>query len=174
MLKDIIFFREIGVHGFVFGCLRNDGRIDKEICSRLIEAAKGMPVTFHRAFDMTADPFEALDTLYKLGIKRILTSGQEDKAMEGIPLISRLVDAAGEEVILMAGGGVNEGNIAQIAKETGVKAFHISVREPHESEMKYRREGIHMGGSDEFNEFEYKFTSSERVKACIRQLEEID
>ncbi len=115
MRKDVQSVVEIGADGIVIGCLNQDGTVDFEKCSRLIEAAKGLPVTFHRAFDITPDPFEALETIKSLGIHRILTSGQKNRAEDGIELIKELQENAGANLRIMPGSGINESNIQNIA-----------------------------------------------------------
>ncbi len=171
MLKDIAVARQMGADGFVIGCLTPEGKVDYEKCSRLIESAKGLPITFHRAFDMCDDAFEALKTIKKLGIQHILTSGQKNKAIDGIPLIAELVKAAGSDLKIMVGSGVDENNIEEIAHKTNAKAFHVSLRETYESEMIFRRESVYMGGLKEIPEFANKYTSAERVEALIKKLQ---
>jgi copper homeostasis protein len=171
MLKDIEVAYNIGADGIVIGCLRANGKIDYEKCSRLIEAAKGLPITFHRAFDMTIDAFEALDTCMKLGLSRVLTSGQKNKAIDGVSLIAELVRHAGNNVIIMPGSGISEDNIQYLAGQTKAKAFHLSLRNSYESGMEFRRNDIYMGGTKEIPEFAHKYTSAERVSALIAQIE---
>lgn len=173
MLKDIAMARQMGADGFVIGCLNQDGKVDYENCARLIDAAKGLPITFHRAFDMCDDAFEALETIKKIGIQRILTSGQKNKAIDGIPLIAELVKAAGDDLKIMAASGITEDNIIEIAKQTKARAFHLSLRESYESKMIFRREDVYMGGLKEIPEYENKYTSAEKVKSLIVKLEKL-
>lgn len=170
MLKNIAIALQMGADGFVIGCLTADGKVDYEKCARLIDAAKGLSITFHRAFDMCDDAFEALDVIKKLGVQRILTSGQKNKAMDGVSMISDLVKAAGNDLIIMAGSGINEENVLDIARQTQAKAFHVSLRESHESKMIFRRENVFMGGLKEIPEYTNKYTCAERVKALIKLL----
>ena len=114
MLRDLRAAKELGVHGIVVGALRTDGRIDRDVCLRLIEAARPISITFHRAFDLTPDPLEALDTLLGMGVDRLLTSGQAASAMEGAQLIRDLVKRAGNGLCVMAGAGMGPQNIAAI------------------------------------------------------------
>lgn len=128
MKRDIIFCRMSGAHGAVIGILREDGLADMKRLSEMIELARPMSVTFHRAFDVAGDPIAALDSLIELGINRLLTSGQKSDAYSGIDTIRRLVERAEEKIIIMPGGGINENNIRGIIKETGVKEIHGSAR----------------------------------------------
>ena len=128
MLSDIVSCREMGVDGVVVGALTPDGDIDMDICERLVEAAEGMSVTFHRAFDLCRDPQQALEQIISLGCDRLLTSGQRSKAVEGSELISRLVRQADGRIIVMPGSGINPHNIAEIERATGAKEFHSTAR----------------------------------------------
>lgn len=170
MINDINMAYQIGIDGFVLGCLTIEGKVDYEKCSRLIEATKGLPVTFHRAFDMTDDAFEALNVLKKLGVKRVLTSGQKKMAIEGIPLIAELVKNSGNEIKIMPGSGINEDNIVIIAQQTQAKAFHVSLRQLHQSPMQFRREGIWMGRVSKISEYNNEYTSTERLRILIDRL----
>jgi len=154
MLKDVQTAVEIGADGIVIGCLMPDGTVDIEKCTRLMEVAKGLPVTFHRAFDVTPDPFEAFETIRSLGINRILTSGQKNKAEEGLELIKKLQENAGTKLRIMPGSGINESNIQRIALSTGVNSFHASLRE-------------------DVSENNYKVTYARRVKELIKKVEEL-
>ena len=129
MLEDIEVCRQLGVNGVVFGALTNEGDVDVPLCQRLMEAARGMSVTFHRAFDRTRDPHQALEDIITLGCDRILTSGQQPTAEEGIALLKELHEQALGRIILLAGSGVNENNIRRIQHETGIHEFHFSARE---------------------------------------------
>lgn len=171
MIKDIEIAISMGADGFVVGCLNSDGSIDYENCSRLIEAADGLPITFHRAFDMAKDPYQALLVCNKLGVKRVLTSGQKNKAIDGVSLIYELVQLAGDKITIMVGSGVTEFNIADIANRTKAKSFHVSLRKSYNSKMKFRRGNIFMGGLSEIPEFENKFTSAKKVQKLISNLE---
>lgn len=128
MLSDIVNCWEMGVDGVVIGALTPDGDIDMDICERLVEAADGMSVTFHRAFDLCRDPQQALEQIISLGCDRLLTSGQKPKALEGSELISRLVRQADGRIIVMPGSGINPHNIAEIERITGAEEFHSTAR----------------------------------------------
>lgn len=171
MLKDIEMCRQLGVDGVVFGCLTADGEVDTERNRELMEAAKGMSTTFHRAFDMCKDPLESLEKIISLGFDRILTSGGMPKAEQGIDLLKKLVEKAGDRIIIMPGSGVTEDNIRKIAEETGAKEFHFSARLPVESKMKYRNPKVSMGGKNiEIDEYAFPTTNAERVRNTIENL----
>ncbi len=165
MKRDIEFIKQFNVAGIVLGILREDGTVDKERIKTLIQAARPMQITFHRAFDMTRNPFEALDDLTELGIERVLTSGQESNVVEGVETLKKLVEKAGGKIIIMPGGGVNENNVSQIIARCGVKEIHGSAREKKESRMKFRNPKTTMSDSQNMPEYELMITSAARIRA---------
>jgi copper homeostasis protein len=156
MEQDIITARSLGADGVVIGALTPQGDVDTEVCKRLIQAADGMSVTFHRAFDMCREPFNALDDVIKLGCHRILTSGQASSALAGTTLIKQLVDKAQGRIIIMPGCGVNATNAVAILDTTGCVEIHASARTTVASLMQYRHDGVSMGnsGNDEYAHME--------------------
>lgn len=169
MEEDIRMCRQLGVDGVVIGCLKADGSIDIESNQRLKDAAGDMSVTFHRAFDRCTNPMLALEQLCELGIDRILTSGQQPTAEQGIDLLRTLNKAAAGRIKILAGCGVNENNISKIHEETGVNEFHFSARIPVKSHMQYANPNVYMGDKDA-DESTLMYTSAERVKATISKL----
>lgn len=167
MMLDIELCKRLGVHGVVFGCLTKEGDIDVPLMRRLIEHAKPLSVTCHRAFDVCRDPFVALEQLIGLGCDRILTSGQQSDAIKGIPLIAELVRRAAGRIIIMPGCGVRENNIARLERETGATEFHTSARSVVYSKMEYRNENVPMGSSAVSSEFETVETDRKKVAACV-------
>ncbi|MEG1401549.1 copper homeostasis protein CutC [Bacteroides sp.] len=170
MVKDIEAARQLRADGVVFGCLTADGEIDLDAMKTLMKAAEGLSVTFHRAFDVCRQPQQALEQLIALGCERILTSGQQATAEQGIPLLKELHQQAAGRIILLAGCGVNEGNIARIASETGIREFHFSARECVKSGMRYKNEGVSMGGTVRIDEYERNVTTAERVRKTISSI----
>ncbi len=170
MLKDIEIARKLAVDGVVFGCLTANGEIDSTAMQELMLASQGLSVTFHRAFDVCCNPKEALEQIIELGCNRILTSGQQATAEQGIPLLKELQEQAAGRIILLAGCGVNENNIARIAQETGIQEFHFSARESIISEMEYKNESVSMGGTVHINEYERNVTTARRVMDTIQAI----
>lgn len=168
MVYDIRTARNLGADGLVFGCLTPDGDVDMEAMKPLMEAAGDTPVTFHRAFDHSADPFKALEDTISLGCARILTSGCKPTALEGATLLAGLVEKAGDRIIIMPGCGVREDNIAEIARATGAREFHFSAREPVESGMIFRNPEVVMGTEDD--PYGTVRTTARRVAATIASL----
>ena len=173
MLQDIKIAKELGADGMVLGCLKPDGNVDYEKCARLIEQCGDLPVTFHRAFDMAKDPWEALETIKTLGVNRLLTSGQKNKAIDGAAFLSELREQAGEKLKIMAGGGIHEDNVTKLAQKTGITAFHATLSEFIESKMQFRQKEVSMGGLAEIPEYKRKVTSAARVRKVIDLLENI-
>ena len=136
---------------------------------KLMAACGEMSVTFHRAFDMCRDPFQALQTIEKLGCARILTSGQSNSAETGLPLLKELV-ARARNVIIMPGCGVNAANVRKIAESTGAFEFHLSARIRLGSDMVYRNPAVSMGGTVQVDEYGREVSSSEKVEEVIRRL----
>lgn len=126
-LEDIAHMRRVGLAGVVLGASLPDGRLDTEALARMADAATGLDLTLHRAFDLTPDPFSALEDAVALGFSRILTSGQARTASDGADLLSRLVEAAEGRIGIMAGAGVRAADAARLAA-TGVDALHGSFR----------------------------------------------
>lgn len=171
MLHDIEMAKKLGVDGVVIGCLTADGKIDMVRNKELIDAAQGMSVTFHRAFDMCKDPFESLEKIISLGCDTLLTSGQRPTAIEGISLLTELVKKADGRIVIMPGSGVNEDNIATLAKETKATEFHFSAREPIDSKMEYRNPNLKMGGTVvSIDEFIQNVTDADKVQRTIDKL----
>ena len=169
MAADIAVCRELGVDGVVFGCLKADGTLDMDKNRYLMQCSHGMSVTLHRAFDRAADPAQALEDAIALGFDRILTSGQQPKAIQGVELLAQLHRQAAGRIILMAGSGVTEENIRDIREATGLTEFHFSAREPHPSAMQYVNPNLYMGRPGA-NEAALDYTTSRRVAATIARL----
>ena len=128
MKTDIAICKELGCDGVVLGMLNKEGSIDKKRCSQLVALAYPMGVTFHRAFERCANPFEALEDIIEIGFERILTSGQQPTALEGAHFINELIRQADDRIIIMPGSGVRSTNLAEIAQKTGATEFHSSAR----------------------------------------------
>lgn len=146
MCEEIAAFRDLGANGVVIGALTPDGELDLAQMRRMMACAGQMEVTLHRAFDMTRDPFRALEDAVSLGCRTILSSGQAANAALGAPLLAKLNGQAAGRIDLMAGCGVKKTNIAQIAAQTRITTFHTTGRKGSvDSGMRYRKEGVSMG-----------------------------
>ena len=135
---DVRLCKELGCNGVVIGALTKDGKVDKKRCSLLVDYAYPLGVTFHRAFDRTCDPFEALEDIIDIGCERILTSGQKSTAPEGAELLKQLIVKADDRIIIMPGSGVRSDNVTDLAETTGAVEFHTSARIKVPGKMTYK------------------------------------
>ncbi len=165
MCAEIASFRDLGANGVVFGVLTPEGELDEARMARLISCAGNMEVTLHRAFDMTRDPFAALESAIRLGCKTILTSGQAADAMQGSALLRELHKRAAGRIDIMAGCGVNSGNLLRLHERTGVTSFHASAKRTAQSVMRYRKESVSMG-LPSLSEYQLWQTDEAAVRAC--------
>ena len=142
MRSDILMARKLNYPGIVLGLLNADGTIDTARTKRLVDMASPMEVTFHRAFDRCKDPFKALEDIIATGCKRILTSGQVPNAADALPLLKKLIEQAGDRIIIMPGSGVRSNNIKEIITATGAKEIHSSARKMQVSQMQYTKDSM--------------------------------
>ncbi|MDQ2998954.1 MAG: copper homeostasis protein CutC, partial [Chloroflexota bacterium] len=163
MQHDIALAKQLGADGVVIGILTADGEIDIARTRALIELARPLSVTFHRAFDMARDPYRALEDLISLGVDRILTSGQQPSVLEGLDLIAELVELAGERVTIMPGGGT-ERNVGKIVARSGVREVHVTGTTSVESAMQFRNQRVFMGGELRPPEYTRLTTDPERIR----------
>ena len=171
---------EAGADGIVTGVLTPEGALDAGAMQPIYAAARkaaekaGRPVacTLHRAFDVCADPFAALESARSMGLCTILTSGQAASAPQGAALLRQLTEQAGKDVEILAGAGVSAQNIPVLAAQTGVRAFHLSGKQVLQSRMTFRREGVPMGLPG-FSEFEVWQTSEANVRAARQALDSL-
>jgi len=127
MRRSIADAKESGMDGVVLGVLTQNHRVDVERTRELVELAKPLPVTFHRAFDEVADLCQALEDVIQSGAKRILTSGGTKTALAGVAVLADLIEAAGERIIIVPGAGISAANIRQVAQQTKAREFHSGL-----------------------------------------------
>lgn len=169
MLADIDYCKECGVDGVVIGMLNADGTVDAARTAYLIAAARPMSVTFHRAFDMTRDPIEALDCLIHLGVDRLLTSGLAADAPSGADCLRKLVEHAAGRIAIMPGAGVNAANVRQLRDHTGACEFHLSGQRPTPSGMKFRNPNAHFAAPGQDAWVTYQ-THADSIRAVVDAL----
>ena len=167
MRADILLAKAAGADGLVLGVLRPDGTIDEDQTRMLIELAAPLPITFHRAFDMTRDPLEALEAVIRTGAVRILTSGHQQTALAGLSTFRRLTQATTKRIEIMAGAGVNAQNAKSLI-EAGVDALHLSGGRPEDSRMIFRQPSVSMA-SGLLGEYEYVEADAEKIRAVVQQ-----
>ena len=165
MISDIQACAKLGVNGVVLGALDQYGSVDMDSCRAMVAVAKhlGLSVTFHRAIDRARDIFEALEDVIALGADRVLSSGGKATALEGLPVLEQMNARAAGRIIILPGGGVNEGNVGEILKVSGAQEIHFSASENYDSPMVFRG-GI---ASEERGDFIRTESSVERIKAIM-------
>lgn len=165
MRRDVAAAKDAGASGVVIGLLTPEGDVDLPRTRALIEAARPLTVTFHRAFDMARDPYAALEALLALGVDRLLTSGQEESALAGMDLIAELVRRAAGRLIVMPGGGVTPRNVGRILSATGAREVHVHIATLVDGPMRYRNPHCFMGGALRPAEFGRSVTTADDVRA---------
>jgi copper homeostasis protein len=145
MKRDVLTAKQLGADGVVFGILKEDGHVDTARTRSLVELAHPLNTTFHRAFDMSVDLNQALEDVIHAGIHRVLTSGGEQNAEDGIATIASLVATAKNRVAIMVGGGIRETNVRRIIVATGAREIHANVGHSVTSPMLYRNSKIALG-----------------------------
>ncbi len=169
MKSDIETAKQLGADGVVFGILEPNGKVNIEVTKELVQIAYPMGVTFHRAFDVTPDPFEALEAIIETGAERILTSGQHNTAPEGWQLLEQIVKKANNRIEIMAGAGVNADNALLLA-QTGVNALHLTGKAVREGAMIFKKEGINMASVLPANEYEIIYSDEVKIRALVEKL----
>lgn len=167
MRTDIETAKAEGADGVVIGLLTAAGKIDAARTRELIALARPLSVTFHRAFDVVADPFRALETLIELGVDRVLTSGQEPSVLEGLPLVVELAKRAGDRIIVMPGGGITARNVERIVAAAKPREIHFAALDTIESRMRFRRPHVFMGGELRPPEYDRLDTSQALIRSVM-------
>jgi len=165
--RDVQAARALGAPGVALGCLTREGAIDRARCARLIAAAGGMAVTFHRAFDLVRAPLEGLETLIELGCARVLTAGQARSAPEGAARVAELVRAAAGRIEVVAAGGLRPENVRAFVAATGVRAVHASAARRRESEMLHRNPAPRLAAARAGEEYAHWDTDPAAVRALV-------
>uniref|UniRef100_A0A7S4GI21 Copper homeostasis protein cutC homolog n=1 Tax=Eutreptiella gymnastica TaxID=73025 RepID=A0A7S4GI21_9EUGL len=169
MVEDITAFRDVPVDGVVFGVLTAEGAVDTKAMQRLMAAAAPLPVTFHRAIDMSCCLLTALETCITLGVANVLTSGGESTAEKGAAVLKQLVEKSAGRIAVMAGCGVNASNVAKIVQQSGVQQVHLSGRIEQDSGMIWRNAAVAMGAADAW-EYKIYVCSQSKVRAVVDTL----
>ncbi len=171
MRRDIELALANGADGLVFGILDAHGAIDRLRCRSLLELISGrVPAIFHRAFDLTPDPFAALEVLIELGFRRVMTSGQEQTAYDGAWRISTIIDAADDRIEVLPAGGINRFNVADVLGRTGCEQIHCGLRVRQRDTSASGKPGISFGGALRTPEDQYDATDPEAVRELRTRL----
>ena len=147
MGRDVMTAKRLGADGVVFGILDSTGKVDAARSRQLLELARPLVVTFHRAFDMSPDLFRSLEEICAVGVDRILTSGGEQTAVQGLETIARLVKAANGRIVVMPGSGIDPSNARALIDQAGAREIHVGLRSSEPSPMVYRNPRISMGSA---------------------------
>jgi copper homeostasis protein len=167
MRSDIETAKTEGADGVVIGLLTAAGEVDMARTRELISRARPLSTTFHRAFDMTPEPFRAIEMLVDLGVDRVLTSGQEASVLDGLPLIAELIEHAGNRIVVMPGGGITERNVDRIVAAAKPREIHFAALEPVASAMRFRRSHVFMGGELRPPEYDRLDTSLASIRSVM-------
>lgn len=169
MLAETRAWAKAGVDGVVTGALAADGSLDVDFLKAFVRESPALGHTLHRAFDLCADPFAALETAIEVGFDTILTSGQQASAEQGAELLRQLQARARGRITILAGAGVSAAVIPALRTKTGCTAFHLSAKTTLASGMTFRRAGVPMGLPG-FDEYSLWRTDPERVRAARQAL----
>jgi copper homeostasis protein len=178
MKQDVLQAKKLGLESIAIGILDFDGNIDFTRTSELVDLARPLTVTFHRAFDMTPDPFTALEQGIACGVDRILTSGGSASAIDSLDTLSRLCLHAKNRVDIMPGGGINAHNIAVIARQTGATEFHAGLKTRVASPVRVQKEAVFLGkevSTEEIQQHDHSriVVREEDVRALRKQLSQL-
>ena len=166
MKNDIIESKNLGVDGVVTGVLLENGDIDVDRTKELLEVARPMKFTFHRAFDMSRSYKKSIKDLIELGVDIVLTSGMEDKAVGGINVLKELVEISSGQIEILAGSGVSSSNIKELAEKANITNFHMSAVKGVNSEMRYFNNRLNMGNVE--SEEYFKMTvDTDKIKEAV-------
>ncbi|WKD87025.1 Copper homeostasis protein CutC [Polaribacter huanghezhanensis] len=160
--EDILICKELGVLGIVSGVLHIDNTIDIERTKELVRIAKPMNFTFHRAFDWVVNPMDEIKNLEKIGVDRILTSGQKTSAEKGLNNLIKFQKAT-SKITIMPGGGINQQNI-KLFQENGFKEVHLSATSQTKT---IENPAISMNSSTHFDETQIATSDIEHIKTCL-------
>lgn len=168
MLIDASLCAEAGASGVVGGFLEADGSIDESRTRAFVEASGGATVTFHRAFDMTRDPIEALETLVRCRISHVLTSGQQPTAEKGAAVLRELCERAAGRITIIGCGGVRAENLAALRRATGLREFHCGPLTSMPSGMHFRNPSLSMGGDDPDREYRLTVSDTDAIRTVVQ------
>ena len=170
MAADVTTLKSMGVAGIVIGCLTAEGTIDETRTRALVEAARPMQVTNHRAFDMTRDYEESIEALVRCGVDRVMTGGRHKLATDGIDTLARTIATARGRIRVIACGGLNRSNIAEVYQRTRADELHFAAPRVIDSPMRFRNPAIGMGRTTIEREFSLTITDEASVRATIASL----
>ena len=171
MRRDIAYAHAMGADGVVLGILKRDGTVDTSRTRALVELARPLDVTFHRAIDVCRDAEEALDALIAIGVDRVLTSGQAPTALKGAAVIARLVRRAAGRIAILPGGGIDETNVRKLVERTGAREVHVRGTSPVKSRMAHRSRRVRFRSAGRADDYVLDVTDARRIRRIARLLQ---
>jgi copper homeostasis protein len=170
MYRDIALAKSLGADGIVVGALTADGGVDVNTTGSMIDSARPMQVTFHRAFDFARDQDAAMDALLFLGIDRVLTSGGAPTALEGAATLKRLVTRAGDAMTILAGGSITAANVAEVVRASGVREVHVRAATRVPSAMQFHRADVSLTRPQPPSDRERVIASAEEMQRILAEV----
>jgi copper homeostasis protein len=170
MERDAEIFFEHGADGIVFGFLKADGTVDIERTRSICRRIGTRQAVFHRAFDVTPDPFRALEELIDVGVTRVLTSGQKNRAPDGAELIAKLIEKAAGRIEVLPGGGLTADNVRQFVSRTGCRQVHMTAFHARRDTSTLANSAIQFGAPGGPSESEFEMTDREYVRRVKQEL----
>ncbi|MCU1253953.1 MAG: hypothetical protein JWM83_252 [Candidatus Angelobacter sp.] len=172
MQRDILIAKQLGANGVVFGILNTDGKVDSGRIRQLIDMARPLKVTCHRAFDMARDLEEALEDLAEVGVDRVLTSGGKKSAVDAMPTLKQLVQQAHGRLSVMACGELSIANVKAVLAYSKISEVHAGLGTSVTSAMKFRNQKIEMGTltNSEYQHVVVTESSVRELRAAIDSL----
>ena len=159
-----------GADGLVFGFLHGDGTIDEKRTKEFVELAEGKPCVFHRAIDVTPDWKQALDSLIRLGVTRVLTSGQESDVFFALDTIAEMIRFAGNAIEILPGAGITLRNVEKVVAATGCTQVHLACHKAYPETSVANNRSIYYGGALYPPEDRFDITDGEYVAAVKARL----
>ncbi|HEV7550049.1 MAG TPA: copper homeostasis protein CutC [Candidatus Angelobacter sp.] len=172
MQRDILIAKQLGANCVVFGILDTDGKVDKERIRQLVNMARPLKVTCHRAFDMARDQEQALEDLMEIGVDRVLTSGGKKSAVDAMPTLKQLVQQSNGRIAVMACGELSIANVKAVIAYSNVTEVHAGLGTAVTSAMKFRNQKIEMGTltNSEYQHMVVTASSVRELRAAIDSL----
>lgn len=168
--RDVEISKNLGATGVVVGFLDETGKIDIERTKEVVCLADPLEVTFHRAFDMSANLFESLESLMETGVKRILTSGGTDNVMHGLSVLKRLIGKADDKIIIMPGSGFGIDNIHAFLEEINAREIHLSAKKIIQTKSRYKKNGVKLQGHNLYSDYDHIESDILTIKKIVSLL----
>lgn len=170
MLEDAAALLNEGADGVAFGVLHDNGNVDVERCARIMDVIGSKQAVFHRAFDVTPDPFTAMEALIDLGVTRIMTSGQQPTAEGGSKLIAELIERAAGRIEILPAGSIRPHNVAALIEATKCDQVHASLRSLREDRSTQARPAMRFSAERNLREDQFDGTDEAMVREMVERM----